>query len=207
MQAKEEGLRSRAAYKLLELNKKLKLIRPGATVLDLGAAPGGWLQVAARLVGPSGLVIGIDLEAIPQFSAAELGPKACVPVMMQGDITVAETQTALLDLIKTRRGTETVDVVLSDMSPKLTGVRFGDVARCAELVELVFSFAIDGKILRPKGTLISKIFPGPEADKIFMLRKKQFSKMTRENLESTRNTSNEIYLVGREFSGNSQHSK
>ncbi len=198
-QAKAEGYRSRAAYKLLELNNKLKVLRPGMTVIDLGAAPGGWLQVAARLVGPKGTVIGIDLEPITEFGEGELGTKSCRPQLIVGDMLVPEVQQQLRAMLKQACGVETADVVLSDMSPKLTGVRFGDVARCAELVEMVFQFAIDGGILKPKGSIIAKIFPGPEADQIFMSRKKGFAKMTRENLDSSRNTSTEIYLVGRGY--------
>lgn len=198
-QAKEEGLRSRAAYKLLELNQKLKLIRPGSVVIDLGAAPGGWLQVAARIAGPSGLVIGVDLEQIEPFTEAELGPKTCRPILLCGDLLADETVEEIRSRLQSAKGAAGADIVLSDMSPKLTGVRFGDVARCAELVEHVFAFALDKGFLKPKGAVVSKVFPGPEADQIFMRRKKSFEKMTRENLDSSRNTSTEIYLVGKGY--------
>ncbi|MFN8390521.1 MAG: RlmE family RNA methyltransferase [Bdellovibrionota bacterium] len=192
-QAKSEGYRSRAAYKLIELDKKFRFLKPGATVLDLGSFPGGWLQVAAERVGAEGTVIGIDLNELEPISVKQKIVKA--PVVFLGDIN----DPALREQICAASGGE-VNVVLSDMSPKLTGVRFGDAARSAELVETALHVARD--LLTDGGTFVAKIFPGPEADSLAKVIRATFGRFSRENLDSSRKSSTEYYFVAQEFSKN-----
>lgn len=190
-QAKEEGYRSRAAYKLLELDAKLRILRAGAKVVDLGSFPGGWLQVAKKAVGPKGIVIGVDLRPLEPFSPEETAGRG-LPIVIEGDIGDPNVREAMLAHLGGK-----ADVVLSDMSPRLTGIRFGDVARSAEVVELALAFAEDA--LRPGGTFIAKIFPGNETDLLVRAAKKSFESLGRQVLKSTRQTSTEIYVVGRGF--------
>jgi cell division protein FtsJ len=125
--AKDEGLRSRAAYKLEELQKEWKLLRSGQRVFDLGCWPGGWLEVAAKLVGPSGRVVGVDLAAVePPIPAAQV-------VSLVGDLEDPATAERLREAL----GTERADVVLSDAAPKLTGVRERDRANEERLLEAI----------------------------------------------------------------------
>src|SRR5215475_5178804 len=112
--AKQEGYRSRAAYKLLELQQRFHLLRPGDVVVDLGAAPGGWLQVAAKFVGESGKVVGLDLQPIEALREPNI-------IFLQGDITLPEISKKLLDFVNA-----TVDCVLSDLAPRLSGIREAD---------------------------------------------------------------------------------
>lgn len=193
-QAKEEGLRSRASYKLEELDKKHHLLRPGAAVLDLGCAPGGWVQVAARRVGPNGTVVGVDLEATPAFSEAELGKKAAAPRLITGDVRDSQVLDALVSYAPTG-----YDLVLSDMSPKLSGVRDRDLAAAVELVSTALETA--RHTLKAGGSFVAKIFPGPESDEVFKEVQRTFKKAQRVNLKSSRSTSNEFYFVAHGFLG------
>ncbi|MGH7769302.1 MAG: SAM-dependent methyltransferase, partial [Candidatus Binatia bacterium] len=118
--AKKEGYRSRAAYKLLELGRRFHLIKPGDRVVDLGAAPGGWLQVAAELTGPKGKVVGIDLQPTQPFHEPNI-------VVLQGDATSEECAKKIAELLG-----GPVDCVLSDLAPKLSGIRDADIARSVE---------------------------------------------------------------------------
>ena len=194
-QAKQEGYRSRAAYKLMELDSKFGILKPGQVVLDLGCFPGGWLQVAAKKVGRSGLVIGIDLDVVEDFPPynPEKSKDAEIKVL-RGDINDPEMQKQISELAGGK-----VQVVLSDMSPKLTGIRFSDVARAAALVEMGAWMA--GEMLAPGGTFVAKTFPGNESDVIFQSVRKSYEHFTRHVLKSSRKTSNEYYFVGRGFSG------
>src|SRR4029077_20459016 len=116
--AKQEGYRSRAAYKLLELQQRFRLMRPGDVVVDLGAAPGGWLQVAAKFVGESGKVIGIDLQPIEVLRQPNI-------IFLRGDITSPEISKKISELVDGK-----VNCVLSDLAPHLSGIRDADTARC-----------------------------------------------------------------------------
>ena len=188
-QAKEEGYRSRAAYKLLELDKKFHLLKKSAKIIDLGCAPGSWLQVASAKVGSSGVVIGIDRLPVQPFIKESFANKGCRPVILQGDILDPQIQAKV---IETAGGH--VDVVLSDMSPDLSGVYFRDASDSAELVQMAFNIASD--VLKAGGAIVTKIFPGTEADEIFKAMQPHYAKLTRETLKSTRTTSKEIYFVG-----------
>lgn len=182
--AKEQGYRSRAAYKLLELDKKYKLFHKGDKVVDLGCFPGGWLQVSHEKVGPEGVVVGVDLVPV-----APIGITSDSVNIIEGDFS---DSSVVEELVQALNGP--ADLVISDMSPKLSGVRFRDVAASVELVELALSFA--DSVLRPGGSFIAKVFPGQDTEELIRGMRTKFSRLAREHLDSTRKTSNELYVVG-----------
>ncbi len=142
-QAQQQGYRSRAAYKLLEIDRTQRLLRPGAVVLDLGAAPGGWSQVAAARVGPHGLGVAPDLLPMAPLSKVHF---------IQGDAR----EPAVLEQITLCLADRRVDLVLSDMAPNITGIRVQDAARALELTEMVFTIA--RHVIRPAGQVLCKVF-------------------------------------------------
>ena len=187
--AKKEGLRSRAAYKLDEVQQQFKLLSPGQRVADLGCWPGGWLEGAARLVGPAGRVVGVD--------RAEVDPPIPLPQVtaLVGDLESPELASTMLAAL----GGEPAQVVLSDAAPKLTGVREIDRAQEERLLE-----AIEGllpAILAPGGALLIKILEGPEAQLIDRRLRADFEKAKTTKLRSTRKGSTERYLVARGYRG------
>ncbi len=187
--AKDEGLRSRAAYKLDELQKEWKLIRSGQRVFDLGCWPGGWLEVAARLVGPSGRVVGVDLAAVePPIPAAQV-------VSLVGDLEDPEIAAKLCAAL----GAERADVVLSDAAPKLTGVRERDRANEERLLEAVE--ALLPRLLAKGGAFVVKILEGPEAQVIDKRIRQAFEQAKTVKLDATRKGSSERYLVARGYRG------
>ncbi len=187
--AKDEGLRSRAAYKLDELQKEWKLIRSGQRVFDLGCWPGGWLEVAARLVGPSGRVVGVDLAAVEApITAAEV-------VSLVGDLEDPEIAAKLCAAL----GAERADVVLSDAAPKLTGVRERDRANEERLLEAVE--ALLPRLLAKGGAFVVKILEGPEAQVIDKRIRQAFEQAKTVKLDATRKGSSERYLVARGYRG------
>ena len=178
--AKHAGYRSRAAYKLLELAPRYKLIQPGDHVVDLGAWPGGWLQVAAELAGPKGVVVGVDLRPIDSLPA---------PVTtIAGDAR----DPAVQEQIRARCGGR-VNVILSDMAPALSGVRDRDVAQSVELAEVGLDVA--GALLTPGGRLLLKLFTAPESDAVVAAARRQFDTVKRTAPEATRKGSAEMYLA------------
>ncbi|MEZ4355762.1 MAG: RlmE family RNA methyltransferase [Myxococcota bacterium] len=187
--AKKEGLRSRAAYKLEEIQKQFSLLSKGDRVADLGCWPGGWLEVASRLVGPGGRVAGIDL--------AEVDPPIAAPnvTALVGDLEDAETGARLLEAL----GGAPADVVLSDAAPKLTGVRERDRANEERLLEAIE--ALLPRLLRPGGSFAIKILEGPEAQQIDRRLRTAFAKAKTVKLASTRKGSTERYLVARDYRG------
>jgi len=186
--AKQEGYRSRAAYKLLELQQRFHLMRPGDVVLDLGAAPGGWLQVAAKFVGESGKVIGIDLQPIETLSAPNI-------VLLQGDITSPEIGEKLRELVNGK-----VDCVLSDLSPRLSGIRDADTARCLELNRTALTVATG--MLRRGGSFLVKSFVNQELHTFTLDVKKHFHSVQRTRPEATRQGSSEFYFIAKDFRAN-----
>ena len=147
-QARAAGYRSRAAYKLLEIDQKDRLLKPGMRVLDLGAAPGGWSQVAGRKAGPGGRVVAIDLLEIAPISQVKL---------LRGDLREAQARAAAREALG-----GAADLVLSDLSPNLSGISAVDQARAAELAQLALEFA--GEVLKPSGALLVKVFQGEAFD-------------------------------------------
>lgn len=179
MRAKAVGYRSRAAYKLEELARRYRLIEPGSRVVDLGAWPGGWLQVAAKLAGPRGAVVGVDLRPIEP-----LGPPVTT---IAGDIR----DPAVHEEIRARLG-GLAGVLLSDLAPQLSGVRDRDVARSIELAEAVLSAA--ECLLAPGGRLLIKLFEAPESDAFAAAAGRHFAATKRTRPEASRKASAEFYL-------------
>lgn len=183
--AKREGYRSRAAYKLLELQKRTRALRRGDVVLDLGAWPGGWLQVAAEIVGPTGRVVGVDKAAIDPLPARQIA-------VLRDDVTDAECAARLAEALGRR-----ADVVLSDLAPKLTGIGPRDAAQSELLSQATLRIVERG--LRNGGTLITKTLGGPEGEAARAELKKRFGSIRQLGLESTRKGSSELYLVAMDF--------
>ena len=187
--ARAEGRRSRAAYKLDEIAARDRLLRPGMVVVDLGAAPGGWTQVAAARVAPRGKVIALDL--------LEMAPVPGV-VFLRGDFhddtVVAELERAL--------GGQPVDLVLSDMAPNLSGIAATDQARAVELAELALDFVL--KHLKPQGNFLVKVFQGAGFDEFLKTLRSRFQAVAVRKPEASRSRSSEVYLLakGLKRSGN-----
>ncbi|WKZ57569.1 MAG: RlmE family RNA methyltransferase [Bdellovibrionota bacterium] len=179
--AKSEGYRSRAAYKLKELDAKFNLLTPNAKILDLGCWPGGWLQVAAEKVKPPGCIVGIDLKASDPIDKPGV-------VLLQGDV-----RDAAIQAMARMHAPEGFDLVLSDMSPHLTGIKEVDSAAVEGVVELALSVA--QTMLRPQGKFVCKVFKSGNIEQIIKSLRSCFSKVIREELDATRSTSNEFYVV------------
>ena len=186
--AKAEGYRSRAAYKLAELQASHRVLRPGQRVVDLGCWPGGWLQIAAEAVGPGGDVVGIDLAETEPLSYANA-------IALVGNFSEAAGQQALCDAL----GGKPADVLLSDAAPKLTGVRDRD--RAAEEALLLAVESALPALLRPGGTLLVKILEGPEAQAIDKRLRARFGSAKTVKPRATRKGSSERYLLARDFQG------
>jgi 23S rRNA (uridine2552-2'-O)-methyltransferase len=186
--AKQEGYRSRAAYKLLELQQRYRLMGPGDAVVDLGAAPGGWLQVAAKMVGPNGKVIGVDLQPIKPFNERHI-------MVLKGDIFSTEIKQKIQELIG-----RPADSVISDLAPKLSGIRDADMARCLELNQSALSIAVN--LLGPGGTLLIKSFISNDLHSFTAELKRYFSTVQRTKPEATRHGSSEFYFYAKGFSSN-----
>jgi 23S rRNA (uridine2552-2'-O)-methyltransferase len=183
--AKREGYRSRAAYKLLELQKRGRVLRRGQVVVDLGAWPGGWLQVAAEVVGPSGRVVGIDLAQIDPLPAPQI-------VVVRDDVTDPSCAIRLAELLGRK-----ADVILSDLAPKLTGIGPRDAAQAATLAEATRSLAT--RLLGPGGTLVTKTLGGQEGELARAALKELFASVRQLGLDSTRKGSSELYLLATGF--------
>ncbi len=181
--AKQEGYRSRAAYKLEELHLKLKLFTPGMRVVDLGCAPGGWLQVAAKWIGKKGLLVGIDRFETQPLADARI-------LTMTGDIT----QPSSIENLQKNLG-KPADLVLSDMAPDTTGVGFADHANSVELVYIAGRVA--EKLLVTGGRLVAKVFDGPDMKHLTEKLSQNYSNIQRIHLKSTRKGSRELYLVAK----------
>ncbi len=174
--AKEQGYRSRAAYKLLEIDQKEKLFRPGQVVVDLGAAPGSWAQVAAERVRPGGKVIAVDLLDIAPISG----------------VTVLKGDFREVDLLAALAGAR-ADVVLSDLSPNLSGIANVDQARVAELAGAALDFC--EKALKPGGVFVLKAFHGEAFDEVVQRLKHDFGTVMVRKPGASRGESKETYLL------------
>lgn len=186
--AKKEGLASRAAYKLLEIQKKFRIWRTGDTLLELGAAPGGWLQILSKELGPRGAVIGVDILPL------KIPPPANVD-FWQKNIEDENFLTTLTEFVKNRG--RAFDAVLSDISPNLSGISFRDTALSAELAQKVFGIA--RSFLKPGGNLVIKIFPGAESAALKKELRLVFERLDTFVPEATRKSSSEVYLVAKGF--------
>lgn len=188
--AKQQGYRSRAAYKLLELQERFRIFRTGQLIVDLGAAPGGWMQVAAKLVGPSGKVLGVDLQPIEAFQQKNI-------IVIQGDIMAMETEQRIMEYLG-----RPADSVISDLAPKLTGIRDTDEARSLELNRTAVEVA--NRLLRPGGSFLIKSFVS-EGLRIFSAElEKQFGSVQRTRPDASRKGSSEIYFFAKDYRPRSQ---
>jgi 23S rRNA (uridine2552-2'-O)-methyltransferase len=178
--AQREGFRSRAAYKLLELQEKDRLIKPGQVVVDLGAAPGGWSQVAGQLVGRSGMMFAMDILAMDPLPNVDF---------LQGDFR----EQAVMEQLLARLDGRPVDLVISDMAPNVTGNAAVDLPRSMYLCELALDFA--RQVLKPGGTLVMKVFQGEGFDELFRDVRSSFGKVVTRKPKASRPKSREVYLV------------
>jgi 23S rRNA (uridine2552-2'-O)-methyltransferase len=181
-QARGQGYRSRAAFKLIEIVEKDHLLKPGARVLDLGAAPGGWSQVAARKVLPGGRVVAVDLLDIAPISGV---------TSVRGDFREAAVRAKLIEAL----GAERADVVLSDISANVTGIANVDQARAAELLRAVVDFC--RVLLNPKGVLLVKMFQGEAFADVLAELKGAFIAVQTRKPGASRGESRELYLLAR----------
>ena len=185
-QAQKDGYRSRASYKLLEIQEKDRLIRPGMSVIDLGAAPGGWSQVTSRLIGGQGRLIASDIlemDSIPDVT------------FIQGDFT----EDAVLQQILAAVGDSHVDLVISDMAPNMSGTPEVDMPRAMFLCELALDLAT--RVLKPGGDFLIKIFQGEGVDMYLKDVRTKFDKVQMRKPSSSRDRSREQYLLGKGFKG------
>ncbi len=184
--AKREKYRSRASYKLKQINAKYKLIRRGDKVLDLGAAPGGWTQVAREIVNSNGLVVAIDLQKIKKFEHENV-------ITLQGDFTKKET------IEKIKGIAQSFDVIISDASPSISGVWDIDHFRSIELCRRVLEIAKE--VLKPGGNLLVKVFQGSEINNFVNEVRKNFKYVKITKPKASRKKSAEIYVVAKGFKG------
>ena len=180
--SKKEGFRSRSAYKLIEIDERDKLLRPGQVVVDLGSAPGGWSQVAAKAVGASGRVIAIDLLEMEAVAGV---------TFLKADFT----SRAGLEAVEAALAGRSVDVVLSDMAPNLSGIPVSDQARAMALAEIALDFA--RLHLKPEGALLVKVFQGSGIDDYLAMLRRTFAKVLVRKPESSRGESAEQYVLAR----------
>lgn len=185
-QSWQDGYRSRASYKLLEIDEKDKLLRPGMTVIDLGAAPGGWSQIAAEKVGPQGMVIAsdiLDMDGLADVS------------FVQGDFTEESVLNAILEQLENRP----VDLVMSDMAPNMSGMAAIDQPQAMYLVELALELARE--TLSPGGQLLVKVFQGEGFDSYLKELRESFKRVVTRKPGASRARSREVYLLAEGFRG------
>jgi 23S rRNA (uridine2552-2'-O)-methyltransferase len=180
--AKAQNLRARSAFKIDEIQQRWKLVRTGDAVVDLGAAPGGFLQILAQTVGPTGKIVGIDIDAIR--------PMGGVVTTLQLDVFAPDT----LQRIREALGRPFVDVVASDMAPKTSGIRERDEARSLELARRALEFAV--ALVKPGGHFLAKVFMGGDFDAFCDEVRHSFNELRIVRPEATRQRSREVYVVG-----------
>ncbi|MBU1293821.1 MAG: 23S rRNA (uridine(2552)-2'-O)-methyltransferase RlmE [Gammaproteobacteria bacterium] len=184
--SQQDGYRSRASYKLIEINDKDKLFKPAMRVVDLGAAPGGWSQVAAKLVGDHGTIVASDI--------LEMAPLPGVS-FVQGDFTEQEVYEAILAEI----GDKKADLVISDMAPNMSGNSSSDQPQAMYLVELALDMA--AQVLRPGGNFLVKVFQGEGFEEYLKTMRVQFESVVTRKPDASRARSREVYLLGRQYKG------
>ena len=184
--ARDAGYRSRASFKLLEIHQKDKLFKPGMAVVDLGSAPGGWSQVAARLVKPGGSVVASDI--------LDMEPVDDVHFIC-GDFT----EETCFNQIMAALGGKPVDLVISDMAPNLSGMNDIDQPRAMHLIDLAVDFA--DQALRPGGSLLMKVFQGEGFNELLQRLRRDYAVVLTRKPEASRPRSREVYLLARERKG------
>jgi 23S rRNA (uridine2552-2'-O)-methyltransferase len=184
--ARADGYRSRAAFKLLEVNTRERFLIPGARVADLGGAPGGWCQVVASRVGAAGRVVAVDLLDIAPISGV---------TVLRGDFREPAVQAAVSAALADKKA----DVVLSDMSPNISGIASADQARAAELVRIAMEFC--RAQLKPQGVFLVKVFQGEEFGALLKEMKQMFATVKTIKPSASREESRETYLLARGLKG------
>lgn len=184
--AQKEGYRSRAVYKLIELDERDHLLKSGLTVVDLGAAPGGWTQVAAKKLGPSGVLVAFDILPMEPVHGAHV---------IQGDF---REDAALAQLDEALRG-RPVDLVISDMAPNISGIGSSDQARSMHLAELALEFAL--RHLKPGGNFLVKLFQGEGFEEFVSEMRASFSQVVARKPKASRGRSTEVYMLGKDMRG------
>lgn len=182
----QDGYRSRASYKLLEIDAKDKLFKPGMTVIDLGAAPGGWSQIAAEKVGPSGLVIASDILEMDALAGVDF---------VQGDFTEDHVLEEILAVL----GERPVDLIISDMAPNMSGMAAIDQPQAMYLVELALDLA--RQTLAPGGRFLAKVFQGEGFDDFLKELRSSFTRVVTRKPEASRARSREVYLLAEGYKG------
>lgn len=180
--SQQEGYRSRASYKLIELDNKDRLFKPCMTVVDLGAAPGGWSQVAAKLVGNKGHVVASDILPMDSIAGVDF---------VQGDFTEESVLNEILDAL----GGDRADLVISDMAPNMSGMRAVDQPKAMYLVELALDLAC--QILKPGGDFVAKVFHGEGFDELLHQVRGRFERVVTRKPDASRPRSREVYLVAK----------
>lgn len=180
--AQKDGYRSRAAYKLIELDERDHLIKPGMVVVDLGAAPGGWTQVVAKKIGSSGVLVAFDILPMDPVHGA---------VFIQGDF---REDAALAQLDEAVAG-RAVDLVISDIAPNISGIGTADQARSMHLAELALEFA--AQHLKPSGSFLVKVFQGEGFDEFVREMRQLFTQVVVRKPKASRNRSTEVYMLGK----------
>lgn len=183
--AKKEGYPARSAYKIIELNKRFGIFKPGRKIVDLGCAPGGWLMVAEEILAGKGTLVGIDLLPLHYTPLATTH-------FIQGDFTAPAERVKIKTLLKGQ-----ADWVLSDMSPDISGIAFRDTFQSTELAGSALEFVLE--ILKPQGGFLFKVFPGPELEDFRKQLARHFKKVRTVIPEATRQSSTEIYIVCQEI--------
>ncbi|MBA3696359.1 MAG: 23S rRNA (uridine(2552)-2'-O)-methyltransferase RlmE [Methylotenera sp.] len=179
--AQKEGYRARAAYKLIEIDDKDKLIKPGMTIVDLGATPGSWSQVVVQRLKGQGRVIALDLLDMQPINGVEF---------IQGDFR----EEAILKLLEEKLNNKQVDLVIADMAPNISGIANVDQAGGAYLTELALEFSKDW--LKPSGNFLVKVFIGAGFDEILQNMRQMFDKVVTRKPKASRDRSSEVYLLG-----------
>ncbi len=180
-QAKKDGYRSRAAYKLLEIHERDKLLKPGMAVVDLGAAPGSWSQVVAHKIGRNGKIVALDLLEMAPMPGVEF---------IQGDFR----EDNILDELRISLENRQIDLVISDMSPNVSGIKLSDQVRSMHLAELALEFSIER--LNPGGSFLVKVFQGYEFDQFLLSMRAGFDRVIIRKPKASRDRSKELYLLG-----------
>ena len=185
-QAQRDGYRSRSAYKLIELNEKDKLIRPGMRIMDLGSAPGGWSQVAGRLVGDKGRVLATDILAMDEVKNVDF---------IQGDFTEEAIVQRILDWL----AGEKFDLIISDIAPNISGIDSADQGRSIHFLELALDTV--RQTLKPGASFAAKMFQGSGSDQYLKELRTHFAKVLIRKPAASRKESREVYLVAKGFTG------
>jgi len=186
LKSQQEGYRSRAAYKLLQIQEKDRIIKPGMNVVDLGSAPGGWSQVARQFVGSKGKVVALDILPMDQLAQVEF---------IQGDF---QEDSVLEELLKVLNNAP-VDLVISDMAPNVTGVKAVDQPKSMYLLELAIDLA--DQVLKPQGALLMKVFQGEGFQPLLAELRKRYQKVISRKPDASRSRSSEVYLLAKGFKG------